>query len=226
MILNVKKPAGPTSRQIVNEIRRLVGEKKVGHGGTLDPFAEGVLIVGVGRQSTKKLKQILKGADKEYVATLRLGQTSPTGDPEGQITKTASREQLTQITKERLVMTFRKFVGEIEQTPPAHSAIKIRGIPAYQLARQGKPVALPKRKVIIKELKILKFQPPLVRFKAVVSSGTYIRALAADIGRALGVGAYLEKLTRTRVGNFRIEESQTLTELAKTLKKPAPRRND
>ncbi len=217
MILNIYKPAGITSHDAVNFIRRLTGEKRVGHGGTLDPFAEGVLVIGVGRESTKKLHQLLKEVDKEYLATLELGKTSTTGDPEGKIKTAASNEEIAAIAKERLAMTFHQFIGEIEQTPPAYSALKVQGTPAYKLARQGKIISLPKRKVLVKELELLEFIPPLVKIRVVVSAGTYIRSLAEDIGKALGVGAYLKELTRTRVGEFRVEDSKTLEQFGKEI---------
>ena len=215
MLINLRKPSGITSHDAVNKIRSLTGEARVGHGGTLDPFAEGVLIIGVGRESTKKLHQILKGTDKEYVATLRLGQVSTTCDPEGEIKNTASDEEIKSLTDEKIKKTLQDFTGEIEQTPPAYSALKIKGTPAYKLARQGQTPDLPKRAITIKELELLEFIPPLVKIRAVVSSGTYIRSLAEDIGQALGVGAYLKELVRTRVGEFTLENSRTLEELEK-----------
>ncbi len=213
MILNLSKPAGITSHDMVEIVRRLTGEARVGHGGTLDPFAEGVLVVGVGRESTKKLHQILKGADKEYIATLRLGRVSNTGDPEGEIENTASDEKIQSLTDEKIKKTLKIFTGEIEQTPPAYSAVKIKGVPAYKLARRGETPILQKRKVIIRELELVEYDPPLVRIRTVVSPGTYIRSLARDIGRALGVGAYLKELVRTRVGEFTLESSKTLKAL-------------
>ena len=213
MLINLRKLPGITSHDAVNKIRSLTGEARVGHGGTLDPFAEGVLIIGVGRESTKKLHQILKGTDKEYVATLRLGQVSTTCDPEGEIENTAGDEEIKSLTDEKIKKALQDFTGEIEQTPPVYSALKIKGTPAYKLARRGQTPDLPKRTVTIKELELLEFNPPLVKIRTVVSSGTYIRTLAEDIGKTLGVGAYLKELVRTRVGKFRIEESKTLEEL-------------
>lgn len=215
MILNLFKPAGITSHDAVNKIRNLTGETRVGHGGTLDPFAKGVLIIGVGRESTRQLHPILKGTDKEYLATLELGKTSTTGDPEGEIKISASDQMLASLTNEGMKKVLRDFTGEIEQTPPAYSAIKISGIPSYKLARRGVAPALTPRKVVIKELELLEFTLPLVKIRVVVSAGTYIRSLAEDIGKMLGVGAYLRELTRIRVGEFRIEGSRTLEELQK-----------
>ncbi len=213
MILNVRKPRGVSSHGVIQKIRRITGEKRVGHGGTLDPFAEGVLVVGVGRDSTKKLGEILKGTDKEYLATIELGRTSSTGDGEGELHAVADEKTVSQIKREEIEQTLAKFRGETLQTPPLYSALKVQGQPAYRLARAGKRFVLPKRKVKIEELEILGFAPPLLQLKIVASSGTYIRSLAEDIGKDLRVGAYLKELLRTRVGQFRIEESQTLEEL-------------
>lgn len=234
MLLNLRKPSGITSHDAVNYIRRLTGEARVGHGGTLDPFAEGVLVIGVGRESTKKLHQVLKGTDKEYLATLKLGQTSSTGDIEGEIKDMAHEDKTNSLTDRELKKVLERFIGKIEQVPPVYSAIKIKGTPAYKLARRGEAVSLPKRKVFIKELELLESNLPLakprgaksrtegyqpsgawIKIRAVVSAGTYIRSLAEDIGQALGVGAYLQELTRTRVGEFEIEDSKTLEELQK-----------
>src|SRR3972149_2107816 len=170
MLINLRKPSGITSHDAVNKTRSLTGEARVGHGGTLDPFAEVVLIIGVGRESTKKLHQIVKGTDKEYVATLRLGQVSTTCDPEGEIKNTASDEEIKSLTDEKIKKTLQDFTGEIEQTPPSYSALKIKGTPAYKLARQGQTPDLPKRTVTIKELELLEFNPPLVKIRTVVSS--------------------------------------------------------
>ena len=213
MILNIKKPKGISSHGVVGRIRKITGEKRVGHGGTLDPFAEGVLVIGVGRESTKKLGEILKGTDKEYLATIELGRTSTTGDSEGELHAVVDEETVSEIKREEIEQTLAKFRGEIEQTPPLYSALKIQGQPAYRLARAGKRFVLPKRKVKIKELEILGFAPPLLKLKIAVSSGTYIRSLAEDIGKDLRVGAYLKELLRTRVGQFKVEESKTLEEL-------------
>lgn len=215
MILNIFKPAGLSSHDVVNIVRRATREKRVGHGGTLDPFAEGVLIVGVGRQSTKKLEQILKGTDKEYLATLKLGETTSTADPEGEITSMADKDKLARLTEEEVKRVLPRFIGEIEQTPPAYSALKIKGVPAYKLARRGQAPVLAKRKVEIKKLELIEFRSPFLKINVLASSGTYIRSLAEEIGRALGTGAYLKELVRTRVGEFRIEDSQTLEELEK-----------
>lgn len=213
MILNVHKPAGMTSHDVVDEVRKITGEKKVGHGGTLDPFATGVLVVAVGRESTKKLGTILKDTDKEYEATVELGKTSTTGDPEGEIKKSAGEMSAKSIPIEKISEVLASFQGEISQRPSIYSALKIKGVPAYKLARKGLLPKLEKRNINIKSLEIVKYHPPLLQVKAVVSSGTYIRTLAEDIGHKLGVGGYLTKLKRTRVGDYKLEDSKTLEEL-------------
>ncbi|MCH7828283.1 tRNA pseudouridine(55) synthase TruB [Patescibacteria group bacterium] len=209
MVLNINKPKGITSHDVVDEVRRQTGERRVGHAGTLDPFATGVLVVAVGREDTKKLTEITKNTKKEYVATLELGKTSTTGDPEGQISLVSlSYPHLSEIKD-----TLRSFVGEIKQTPPPYSAIKVKGVPAYKLARRGVNVVLPSRKVQIHEIGVLKYSPPSLKIRVVCSAGTYIRSLAKDIGETLGTGAYLTELERTRVGDFTIKDSISLEQL-------------
>jgi len=218
MILNINKPSGVTSHDVVDKVRAITGEKTVGHAGTLDPFATGVLIVGVGRKDTKKLGHIAKDTEKEYTATVKLGETSTTGDPEGTIETTASEKEISQITKDKIQAVLETFKGEIMQIPPAYSAIKIKGRPAYKLARKGQDVQLPERKVTIHEIQLLKFTPPILELRITCSAGTYIRSLAADIGKNLEIGAYVNELIRTRVGNFKIEESISLEKLPLLLK--------
>lgn len=216
MLLNINKPVGPTSHDIVDKVRKITGERRVGHAGTLDPFAEGVLIVGVGRESTKKLGDISKNTKKEYIATLELGKTSSTGDPEGEIKDGKNIKKVKDLTKEQALETLNNFLGKIEQTPPQYSAIKINGKPAYKYAREGKKVDIPKRTVEIYELEMLEFNPPKMEIRVLCSSGTYIRTLAEDIGKTLGVGAYLTKLVRTKVGEYKIESAKTLEDLEKS----------
>lgn len=214
MLLNINKPAGITSHDVVDMVRKITGERRVGHAGTLDPFATGVLVVGVGRESTKKLGDISKNSEKEYAAIIELGKTSTTGDPEGDIVQ-SSKSKVKNLRRGGIEQALKKFKGEIEQAPPVYSAVKIKGVPAYKLARRGKEVALPKRKVKIFNLELLDFTPPLIKIRIVCSAGTYIRSLAEDIGKGLGVGAYAKELTRTRVGDFKIEDSKTVEELSK-----------
>ncbi len=210
MLLNINKPKGMTSHDVVDEVRRITGEKRVGHAGTLDPFATGVLVVGVGRETTKLLGKISKESKKEYEATLQLGKESDTGDPEGNITDT---EKLRDITKEELSKVLKEFTGTIQQTPPQYSAIKVKGTPAYKRKRRGEEFTLSPRDVLVLDITILEFQPPIIKLKITCSAGTYIRVLAQDIGKKLGTGAYLTELTRTRVGEYILSESATLKEL-------------
>lgn len=205
-IIFVDKPSGMSSFGAVARVRRLLSEReghkvKVGHTGTLDPFATGLLILLAGK-ATKKAPELTK-LDKVYEATIRLGATSSTGDPEGEITITDKKPE---ISREKIIETLAQFVGEIEQTPPAFSAIKINGQRAYKLARAGKAVEMPKRKVTIYELELLDYASPFLKIRTHVSSGTYIRTLAEDIGEALGCGAYTTELRRTKIADYDIAE--------------------
>lgn len=211
MLICINKPKGFTSHDVVNKVRRFTNESRVGHGGTLDPFATGVLVIGIGRVSTKKLHHVLKNSEKEYVAVLELGKTSDTGDPTGAIQIGADPSHIS-IAKIRSVL--RSFTGDIAQIPPAYSAVKVRGIPSYKLARKGIIQTLSPRAVRIEHMEILAWLPPLLSICVVCSSGTYVRVLAQDIGQALGTGAYLTQLTRTRVGRFTIADCLPLTEEA------------
>ena len=216
MILNLYKPLGLTSHDVVNQVRKITGERKVGHGGTLDPLAEGVLVIGVGRESTKQLKSILEDTDKEYEATIEFGKISSTDDSEGDITDT--KADLSKLTLEDIETVLKKFVGTIEQVPPIYSAIKVKGQRAYKLARSNKPILLSPRKVNIKTIELLEYNPPELKFITTVSSGTYVRSLARDIGASLNVGGYLKTLRRTRVGRFFIGDSLTLEDLPQQVK--------
>lgn len=205
-IIFVDKPSGMSSFGAVARVRRLLSEReghkvKVGHTGTLDPFATGLLILLAGK-ATKKAPELTK-LDKVYEATIRLGATSSTGDPEGEITIANEKPE---ISREKIIETLAQFVGEIEQTPPAFSAIKINGQRAYKLARAGKTVDMPKRKVTIYELELLEYASPYLKIRTHVSSGTYIRTLAEDIGEALGCGAYTTELRRTKIADYDIAE--------------------
>ncbi len=231
-ILLVDKPAGMSSFGVVARVRRELSEQagmvevrgkdgvvrqkrkkvKVGHTGTLDPFATGLLILLIGK-GTKRANEFLK-LDKEYVATIRLGMVSSTGDVEGIITNYSGdlRRQDSVIipSKARVEEAVAGFVGEIEQTVPAYSAVKINGQRAYKLAREGKQVEMPTRKVKVYEIEILKYEWPELTIRCKVSSGTYIRALGEDIGKALGVGGYLTALRRTQVGGYRVEDARKI----------------
>lgn len=194
--LLIDKPSGWTSHDVVAYLRGKLGVKKIGHAGTLDPFATGLLIVGVG-PATKRLSEFLK-MDKSYEATIRLGARSDTDDRTGTITPTSPPP--VEQREETIRQALGRFVGTIEQVPPAYSAKKINGEKMYDLARRGivveqKPVA-----VTIHSIELLDYHWPLVRIRVAVSSGTYIRALARDLGEKLGIGAYLEELRRTSIG--------------------------
>jgi tRNA pseudouridine 55 synthase len=207
-ILVVDKPQGCTSHDVVDFIRRRFDIKKAGHAGTLDPMATGVLVILIGKY-TKSSNSFL-GADKEYDATLTLGATSDTGDAWGKIEK--SIDPAMPGNKE-IEDAFGKFLGPIEQVPPAYSAVKFKGKKLYELARRGIEVKMEPRKVIIKELKINKIEGQEISFSATCSKGTYIRQLCIDIGSSLGCGAYLSRLRRVRSGEFTVKEAATLEEL-------------
>ncbi len=211
-IILIDKPAGFSSFGVVARVRRRLsmeaGKKvKVGHTGTLDPFATGLLIL-LANKATKLSNQFLK-LDKWYEATICLGKTSTTGDPEGEIT-----DQYVEVipTFEEVKTVVSKFVGKITQTVPVFSAVKINGQRAYQLARRGEEVSMPTRQIEIYAIEILSYNYPELVIRAHVSSGTYIRTLGEDIGKALGVGAYLTALRRTQVGNYQIENAVKLSE--------------
>lgn len=207
-ILIVDKPQSLTSHDVVDLIRSKFKLKKVGHAGTLDPMATGVLVVLIGKY-TKSSDLFLKD-DKEYSATLTLGAASDTGDAWGRIEKSADIED---ISREDIEEAFNKFRGEIEQVPPSYSAVKFKGKKLYELARKGINVKLEPRKVSIKKLNIEDISMPEVSFTVICSKGTYIRQLASDIGSSLGCGAHLTKLRRTRSGKFTIDEAISMEEL-------------
>ncbi len=216
-ILLVDKPAEWTSHDVVAKVRGIAKQQtgnkiKVGHAGTLDPFATGLLVVLVG-SFTKKAAEYSK-LDKVYEATISLGQTSSTGDPEGEL----SQKSAHQPTSEEIQAALNKFMGKILQTPHKFSAIKVDGQRAYKLARAGKMVELEPRQVRIYELTLEKYEYPLLKIKTKVSSGTYIRSLAEDIGKELGVGAYLTDLRRTEVGNLDVKDAQQISDLQNNLK--------
>lgn len=208
-IILIDKPAGISSFGVVARVRRYLtkqaGHKiKVGHCGTLDPFATGLLILVSGK-NTKRAGEF-SGLDKEYEATIYLGAKSSTGDPEGEIEQISGRQP--SLSEIREVLS--EFTGKITQTPPAFSAIKINGQRAYQLARQGREVDMPSRQVTIYDINIESYSYPYLVIKTKVSSGTYIRSLAQDIGEALGVGAYTTQLRRLSVGEYSVSEAKSL----------------
>ena len=211
-IILVDKPAGISSFGVVAKVRgRLKAEfghkVKVGHTGTLDPFATGLLILLSGKM-TKKSTEFLKH-DKIYEATLKLGYTSTTGDPEGEIQESSL---VGAPDKGLLESVIQSFIGEITQTPPKFSAIKIDGKRAYKLAREGKDFEIPSRKVTIYSIDILDYNYPELKIRCHVSSGTYIRTLAEDIGKALGTDAYLTALRRTKIADYKVEDAHPLSD--------------
>ena len=213
IILSFDKPLTWTSFGLVNKVRYLlckhIGEKKlkVGHAGTLDPLATGVLIVCTGK-ATKQI-DTLQAKTKEYVATLQLGATTPSFDLETEVDATYPT---THINKEKIEEALKKFIGRIEQVPPSFSACKVDGKRAYDLARQGKEVELKAKVLVIDEIELQDFNPTAMQatIRVVCSKGTYIRALARDIGLALESGAHLTALRRTRIGNYKVEDCYTL----------------
>ena len=199
--LLIDKPIGPTSHDVVDMIRHALRTRKVGHAGTLDPFASGLLILAVGAM-TKKISQFV-GLDKAYEATLRFGATSDTMDRTGRI----EQQPCTPVSHTRVETALWNFRGEIDQVPPMYSAKKIGGKKLYELAREGKEIERKPVRVTIHELELLSFEWPHARIRTRVSSGTYIRSLAHDIGQALGSGAYLEELRRTKIGTYAVEDA-------------------
>lgn len=215
-ILLVDKPADWTSFDVVNYVRRIVatveGKKpkncKVGHSGTLDPFATGLLILLIGKEYTRRASEFSK-QDKTYEMTMVLGKTSTTGDPEGEITDVSDKTP----TQADIEQTLEQFKGEIQQIPPAFSAIKVNGVRAYKLARDGRDVVIEARPVTIHSLKLLSYEYPEVKLITEVSTGTYIRTLVEDIGKSLEVGAYTSTLKRTDINNLQLIDAVQVNDL-------------
>jgi tRNA pseudouridine55 synthase len=208
-ILIVDKPAGLTSHDVVNRVRRILGQRSVGHLGTLDPLATGLLPVMVGNYT--RLAQFYNGAEKSYEGVIRFGFATDTYDAEGEPTGPVQAVTLDSNEIEALAAQFR---GVIEQTPPPFSAKKIQGVPAYKLARKQKEVVLKSVQVEIKQFDIEEVSRDRLRFKSRVASGTYIRSVAHEMGAKLGCGAHLESLRRTAVAEFKIEDAKTLDQIA------------
>lgn len=207
-ILNIDKPQWLSSHDVVAKVRRICNTRRVGHAGTLDPLATGVLLVCVGR--TTRLVEYLMGQPKTYTATVRLGQTTNTYDAEGEIAEERPFAHINQTAIEDSLNTFR---GPIEQIPPIYSAIKVKGQPMYKLARQGKDVEAKPRPVTIYDLQLTAWEPPFLKLQVSCSTGTYIRSLAHDIGEALGCGGHIVELRRMAVGDFKIDDAITLDDL-------------
>lgn len=219
MLLLIDKPKGMTSHDVVDFVRNRYGPSssretrlrraKVGHAGTLDPNATGLLIVGVGRESTKKLGEIAKGTKKTYIADIFLGESRTTDDIEGEVVgKSDVKPSLAEVEK-----VLKNFLGKSLQSPPAYSALKIKGKKAYELARAGREVKLEKREIKVYKAKIISYKFPILKVSFEVSSGTYIRALARDIGKSLGTLAYLKDLRRTKIGKFDVKDALALDEI-------------
>lgn len=202
-VLLIDKPLHWTSFDVVRKIRNRLRIKKVGHAGTLDPLATGLLIVCTGK-FTKKINEYM-ASEKEYTGTFTLGAVTPTYDLES---LPEQQKDFSQVSHEQLHAVAQQFTGEIDQYPPIYSAIKIKGTPLYELARRGEEVDLKSRKIVIKAFEITAVELPVVNFRIVCSTGTYIRSMAHDFGQALGCGAYLSALRRTRIGEFSVEAAE------------------
>ena len=209
-IIVIDKPTGMSSAQVVAKVKRLLGARKIGHAGTLDPFASGVLVCCLNK-ATKLARFLLRGS-KRYEAVLKLGASTDTQDVTGTI---IGEPVAVNVSKQALMAAFDRFRGEIDQQPPVYSALKHKGKPLYKLARSGMPVQKPPRRVQIDELAIGRIQLPLVSFSVSCSAGTYIRTLCHDIGNVLGCGGYLLALNRTESSGFRLEQAVSPPELEK-----------
>ncbi len=205
----INKPVGTTSHDVIDKMREITKIKKIGHSGTLDPLASGLLILGIGRKATKKLNQFQK-LDKEYLAKIKLGIISDTFDKEGKIKKIEYEKKP---SLEEVKKVIQQFKGEIWQRPPLFSAKKVKGKKLYQLARKGIKIEPKKQKIKIYKIEIIKYNFPLLELKIHCSSGTYIRSLANDIGEKLKTGGCLESLKRTKIGNYSLENALKLDEI-------------
>lgn len=206
-LLIVNKPVGPTSHDIVYRVRKWSGERRVGHTGTLDPLASGVLIICLG--TATRISEYILHSDKRYTAVVRLGQTTATFDSQGAILE----QKEVNLSREQIDEALNKFRGTIEQTPPAYSAIQVGGKRAYEMARDGEEVELKARTVTIHSLDVVSWKSPDLTLDIHCSSGTYIRSIANDLGQALGVGGHIVGLTRTATGPFTLEDAHELNDL-------------
>jgi tRNA pseudouridine55 synthase len=207
-VLLIDKPYDWTSFDVVNKLRYRLKMKKIGHAGTLDPLATGLLIICTGKM-TKRIEEFM-GLEKEYTGKFVIGQTTPSFDLETEVSEV---KDISHLTKNDLLEAAKTQTGKLEQLPPMHSAIKIGGKRAYTFARQGKEVELQRRPVDIKVFEITDFKSPEVSFRIVCSKGTYIRSIARDLGEALGVGAYLSHLCRTRIGPHLLADAISIDEV-------------
>lgn len=207
-LLIINKPKGWTSHDVVAKLRGLLGIQKIGHTGTLDPDATGVLCICIGKAT--KLAAYLTEDEKEYRVIMKLGVTTDTQDATG---KVISETAVLNITREDAEEAFRKFRGKIVQIPPMYSAIKVGGVPLYRLARKGKEVTRKPREVFISDIKLLEFSLPLIKFDVTCSKGTYIRTLCADIGNYLGIGAHMWSLDRLRSGDYSVKDALNIEDV-------------
>lgn len=207
-LLLLNKPLGWTSFDVVNKLRYRLKIKKIGHAGTLDPLATGLLIICTSRM-TKRIDEFM-GLEKEYTGTFVIGQTTASYDLETEVTDPVD---ITSVTQESILNAVKSLTGKINQLPPTHSAIKIGGKRAYKFARQGKEVELKPREVEVAEFEITSVALPMINFRIVCSKGTYIRSLARDLGESLGVGAYLSQLCRTRIGSFMLKDAVSVDDV-------------
>ncbi len=209
-ILLIDKPAGWTSHDVVAKLRRLTGQRRIGHTGTLDPMATGLLVVCLGRAT--RLVEYMAGHDKRYTGEVTLGVSTDTDDAEGSVT---AERPVPELSDDDLAHLARAFTGEIQQRPPAYSAVKVAGKRAYAVARAGGAVELRERPVVVHELRLGPTAPGKLRIDVSCGAGTYIRSLARDIGEVAGCGGHLSMLRRTRVGRFTVEEAVTLEDAAR-----------
>lgn len=209
-LILVNKPPGMRTTELLNKVKDILGLKKAGHGGTLDPFAEGLILILFGR-ATKLMDYI--GDEKEYVGTIKLGVVTDTDDPDGEIVE---ENEVPDLSKEEVEEAFSQFKGTFNQVVPLYSAVKKNGERLYNKARKGEKIdELPYREVLVKEFELLDFSPPVLKFRCLARSGTYMRSLARDVGKVLGCGAHLSKLIRLRVGPHKLEDSWKLSDIEK-----------
>jgi len=210
-LIAINKSVGPTSHDVLQTLRRITGEKRIGHAGTLDPLASGVLVVGIGRDATRQLNEAVQ-KEKEYLATITLGQNSTTDDQEGEketvpVAKQPMTDQVREVVK--------GFTGSIKQVPPLYSAVKIHGQEAYKRARRGEKLNMPPRDVDIFAITLVSYAYPNLVLQVTTGPGAYIRSLARDIGEKLKTGGYLQALVRTRVGQFTLDQALSIEEFEK-----------
>lgn len=213
-ILLINKPLEWTSFDVVKKVRNTIRVKKVGHAGTLDPLASGLLILCTGK-FTKRIDEI-QGQEKEYTGTIRLGEATPSYDRETEVTETRN---ISHITDESVKAAAAEFTGTIEQVPPIYSAVQVNGKRAYDLARQGKSAELKPRTITIKAFDITSIEGAEANFRVICSKGTYIRSLAHDLGQKLGCGAHLSSLVRTRIGDYRLADALTIEDIQEIRKR-------